>query len=264
MATKEEVELKEKEGKSETGKALPYGVTAESLTKLISAVREKQGNEGSIRSAFGKGKYYEAKRVLIQFNIISADLKLTAIGKQLAYEEDNSKKQEIWFSIMEGFQPYSDFLFNYKLNSKPDENTINLENVKNFWGKNDMGNSDSNRNDATFAFAAFTTLSGFGTYIIGRGGSAQSRLEVNRDKLLSLLDKKSIISIDVPDQNELASISPNVTSIVNAGPLQNPYVPSINYRSSFGANVNISVEINMSEWPVEKIQQVMDILKEKQ
>jgi hypothetical protein len=47
-----------------------------------------------------------------------------------------------------------------------------IEEVKNFWGKNDFGASPNNRDEAASVFGSFIQLAGLGEFIIGRRGKS--------------------------------------------------------------------------------------------
>lgn len=161
--------------------ALPYNSTKENVKKLIDAVKLKEGAEESIKSYFGKGKYLDTKRTLQTFDVISEDMKLTEKGRVIAYSSDEVVENE-WFKILMSYAPYEEFIQSYRINNKDGNNSIDLEEIKKFWGLRDYGSSDNNRNEALTTFAYFIVMSGIGEFIIGRKKSP-SRVVINRSKL---------------------------------------------------------------------------------
>ena len=166
--------------------ALPYNSTKENVKKLIDAVKLKEGAEESIKSYFGKGKYQDTKRTLQTFDVISEDMKLTEKGRVIAYSSDEVVENE-WFKILMSYAPYEEFIQSYRINNKDGNNSIDLEEIKKFWGLRDYGSSDNNRNEALTTFAYFIVMSGIGEFIIGRKKSP-SRVVINRSKLEEKLD----------------------------------------------------------------------------
>lgn len=161
--------------------ALPYNTTKENVKKLIDAVKLKEGAEESIKSYFGKGKYQDTKRTLQTFDVISEDMKLTEKGRIIAYSSDDVVENE-WFKILMSYAPYEEFIQCHRINSKDENNSIDLEEIKKFWGLRDYGSSDNNRNEALTTFAYFIVMSGIGDFIMGRKKSP-SRVVINRSKL---------------------------------------------------------------------------------
>ncbi len=167
-------------------KSLPYFTTKDNVTKLIEATKLKEGAEESIKSFFGRGKYQDTKRTLQSFNVISDDMKLTNIGRIIAYSSEEKAELE-WFKIIMNYPPYEEFIQSFRINKKNGEDTIELEEVKKFWGLRDYGSSDNNRNDALTTFAYFIVLAGIGEFKIGRQKSP-SRIIISTNKLERKID----------------------------------------------------------------------------
>lgn len=185
--------------------ALPYNSTKENVKKLIDAVKLKEGAEESIKSYFGKGKYLDTKRTLQTFDVISEDMKLTEKGRVIAYSSDEVVENE-WFKILMSYAPYEEFIQSYRINNKDGNNSIDLEEIKKFWGLRDYGSSDNNRNEALTTFAYFIVMSGIGEFIIGRKKSP-SRVVINRSKLEEKLELTS------SEENVLVEKQNNDTAI---------------------------------------------------
>ena len=194
-------------------KSLPYFTTKDNVTKLIEATKLKEGAEESIRSFFGKGKYQDTKRTLQAFNIISDDMKLTDTGRIIAYSSQEEVERE-WFKIIMSFPPYEEFIQSFRINNKNGNDSIELEEVKKFWGLRDYGSSDNNRNDALTTFAYFIVMSGIGDFKIGRQKNP-SRIIIDRDRLEKKLRKLS------NNNDESVSLEENINSKENVDEIQN-------------------------------------------
>lgn len=161
--------------------ALPYNTTKENVKKLIDAVKLKEGAEESIKSYFGKGKYVDTKRTLQTFGVISEDMTLTEKGRIIAYSSDDVVENE-WFKIMMNYAPYEEFIQSYRINNKNGNNSIELDDIKKFWGLRNYGSSDNNRNEALTTFAYMIVMSGIGEFIIGRRKNP-SRIVIDTKKI---------------------------------------------------------------------------------
>lgn len=161
--------------------ALPYNTTKENVKKLIDAVKLKEGAEESIKSYFGKGKYIDTKRTLQTFGVISEDMTLTEKGRIIAYSSNDIVEDE-WFKILMNYAPYEEFIQSYRINNKNGNNSIELDDIKKFWGLRNYGSSDNNRNEALTTFAYMIVMSGIGEFIIGRRKSP-SRIVIDTKKI---------------------------------------------------------------------------------
>lgn len=179
------------------GKSLPYLTTKENVKKLIEATKLKEGAEESIKSFFGKGKYVDTKRTLQFFNVISEDMKLTNIGRNIAYSSEKDVENQ-WFKIIMNYPPYEEFIQSFRVNYKEGNDSIDLEEIKKFWGLREYGSSDNNRSDALTTFAYFIVMSGIGEFKIGRHKNP-SRVIIWKDKLE---EKIQLINNDSSDNSK--------------------------------------------------------------
>lgn len=171
-------------------KALPYFTTEDNMKKLIEATKLKEGMEESIKSFFGKGRYLQTKRTLRNFNIITGDMKLTETGRRIATSPKKEAEWE-WFKIVMDYPPYEEFIQFFRINNKTGKDSIELEEIRNFWSDRDYGLSDSNRSDALITFAHFIVMAGIGEFKKGRRKNP-SRIIILRSKLeekLNLISK---------------------------------------------------------------------------
>lgn len=179
---------------------LPYNTTKDNVKKLIDAVKLKEGAEESIKSYFGKGKYLDTKRTLQTFGVISEEMTLTEKGRIIAYSSNDIIENE-WFKILMDYSPYEEFIQSYRINNKNENNSIELEDVKKFWGLRNYGSSDNNRNEALTTFAYVIVMAGIGDFIIGRKKSP-SRIVIDRKKLEEKLNsKQNYINESLEKQN---------------------------------------------------------------
>lgn len=178
-------------------KSLPYFTTKDNVTKLIEATKLKEGAEEPIKSFFGRGKYQDTKRTLQFFNVISEDMRLTDIGRIIAYSSEEKAEWE-WFKIVMNYSPYEEFIQSFRIDKKKINDIIELEEIKKFWGLRDYGSSDNNRNDALTTFAYFIVMAGIGEFKIGRQKNP-SRIIISRNKLEEKIKLLSDSNKDVPN-----------------------------------------------------------------
>lgn len=187
------------------GKSLPYLTTKENVKKLIEATKLKEGAEESIRSFFGKGKYADTKRTLQSFNVISEDMKLTEIGRTIAYASEEDAENQ-WFKIVMNYPPYEEFVQSFRVNYKEGNDSIDLEEVKRFWGLREYGSSDNNRSDALTTFAYFIVMSGIGEFKIGRHKNP-SRIIIWKNRLE---EKIQLINDNSSNYNQNTNVNENI------------------------------------------------------
>lgn len=249
--------------------ALPYNSTKENVKKLIDAVKLKEGVEDSIKSYFGKGKYYDTKRTLQTFDVISEDMKLTEKGRIIAYSSDEVVESE-WFKILMSFAPYEEFIQFHRINNKDGNNSIDLDEIKKFWGLRNYGSSDNNRNEALTTFAYFIVMAGIGEFIIGRKKSP-SRVVINIRKLeekLSLTSNEKNI-LEEKQNNEIVAkksfkedeseIEQNVTSDAD---LKNEFY-TISIPIDSGVSAKIIIPKDTSKEDAELIKDMIDVVFKK-
>lgn len=192
------------------GKSLPYLTTKENVKKLIEATKLKEGVEESIRSFFGKGRYADTKRTLQSFNVISEDMKLTEVGRTIAYSSEEDIENQ-WFKIVMNYPPYEEFIQSFRINYKEGNDSIDLEEIKRFWGLREYGSSDNNRNDALTTFAYFIEMSGIGEFKIGRHKNS-SRIIVWKNRLE---EKIQLISDNPSKYNQDTNVNGNIEEEYN-------------------------------------------------
>lgn len=249
-------------------KSLPYFTTKDNVTKLIEATKLKEGAEESIRSFFGKGKYQDTKRTLQAFNVISDDMKLTDIGRIIAYSSEDEAERE-WFKIVMNYPPYEEFIQSFRINKKNGNDMIELEEVKRFWGLRDYGSSDNNRNDALTTFAYFIVMAGIGDFKIGRQKNpsriiiARNKLE-EKLKLLSNSNNEVLISNNNTDSQECENKKQNedkeeIKEIEVIGKTKSDEYYTINIPTESGA-VKIYIPKDTTKEDAELIKDMINVI----
>lgn len=257
---------------------LPYGANSEDVLNLIDAIKIKPGNDKGIKQVYGKPNIENARKILKNIGISSDGLSLTKEGRKYAYETDQIKKQEILLKMLLQYPAYEYFLLNIS-NEKLSETS--LEEIQGYWGKNNYGTSEYNRNDASSTFAKLIELAGLGIFKLGRKGR-QSRVEWNPNTEKLIRDIHKQVSLKVDDkkntieqlQNEnLAqqNIDPWLNNNENAEQIVDNTSSNSNNKETelVGEvlektlsndptkkclpNINISVNIDMTDWEIEKI-----------
>lgn len=251
-------------------KSLPYFTTKENVKKLIEATKLKEGAEESIKSFFGKGKYADTKRTLQSFKVISEDMKLTDIGRTIAYSSEHDAENE-WFKIVMNYPPYEEFIQSFRINYKEGNDSIDLEEIKRFWGLRDYGSSDNNRNDALTTFAYFIVMSGIGEFKIGRHKSP-SRIIIFKNKLeekIQLISNVSNHEIqhtekikendnETTENNMSNDVDNNDHDIIATNKSSDYY--TINIPVDSGSAAKIYIPINATKGDAELIKDMVDII----
>lgn len=256
-----------KKEENEKNSALIYAITKENINRLINSIKLKAGKEEAIREIFGKGKFIDTKRALISFKLINEEFQFTAEGRKVAYGDVN-ETQRVWFNTINTYDPYSNYIQSLLVSTKINEiKTVNVENIINYWGMHDYGTSANNRREAVSAFAAFVELAGIGEYKIGRHG-AQSRITFFIEKIKKKMNENNIESkIDVTTEYQEKQVNnkPKVFKCLNENEDEDEKIlENINsYRNNLKINDNVTININidMSNWQIDDIEKILNILK---
>lgn len=235
---------------------LPYGTSWENILKLLDAIKKKQGDEKSIRAVYSGAKIDGARKTMETLGLIDG-FNFKALGKELAYETNEDKKREIFRKVILNYPPYE--LFLAKLTESEFQQETDIENVKNFWGKNDFGASPNNRDEAASVFGSFIELAGLGEFITGRRGKA-TRIKWNTEakKLideahtttnLESIEESTLKQEVLVDQSSSHDNEDNVTDFI---PTQKPELSPPNIHS-VKVTPNITITVDMSEWDTDKI-----------
>lgn len=254
-----------KKEENEKNSALIYAITKENINRLINSIKLKAGKEDAVREIFGKGKFIDTKRALISFNLINEEFQFTAEGRKVAYGDVN-ETQKVWFNAVNTYAPYSNYIQSLLVSTKTNEiETVNVEDIINYWGMHDYGTSANNRREAVSSFAAFVELAGIGEYKIGRHG-AQTRITFFLDKIKEKINennieftakeitehqKKQIYNLQedfkCSNENQDRKVEENISS----------------YRNDLKINDNVTININidMSNWNIDDIEKILKLLK---
>ncbi|WP_342416676.1 hypothetical protein NST83_04165 [Paenibacillus sp. FSL R10-2782] len=237
---------------------LPYGTSWENILKLLEAIKKKQGDEKSIRAVYSGAKIDGARKTMEILGLIDG-FNFKALGKELAYETNEEKKREIFRKVILNYPPYE--LFLAKLTESEFQQETDIENVKNFWGRNDFGASPNNRDEAASVFGSFIELAGLGEFIIGRRGKA-TRIKWNAEAK-KLIDEahtttnleaieETTLKQEVPVDQSSSHDNGSKDNVTDFFPTQKsePSPPNIH---SVEVTPNITITVDMSEWDTDKI-----------
>ena len=253
---------------------LPYGANVDDVLKLIDAIKTKQDNDKGIKQVYGKPNIENSRKVLKALGISFDGLNLSDDGRKYAYEIDHKKKELILLRLILKYPAYEYFLLNV---TNDELSETSLENIQNYWGKHSYGNSENNRGNATTIFGQLIELSGLGTFKIGRKGKA-TRVEWN-DNAQSLIRKtysdissenskieqtrttessSKLIRFNL-DNLKGSSTEKNESDSQNTGE-ETELVREVLEKSFSNerqknslSKIDISVNIDMTEWDTEKI-----------
>lgn len=245
---------------------LPYKATKENIEKLLDAVVKKQRNEQEIKAIYSGGKYEECKRTLITLELINKEMELTEQGRNIYYSNQNEKEVE-WYKVIKNYKPYENFI-EYLINNRNDDLVeIDAEDVKSYWGKNSYGASDINIQEGVRTFGNILEISNLGKLIKGTN-KTNTRLqidlkEIRRIQNQPVLTNKENVEEDhkdekIKDKEEnmyeaKEELLPNNFSVQD---LENKAYVEENKKIA----PNINIDVNMTDWDIDKIEKVVNIL----
>lgn len=269
---------------------LPYGANSEDITKLIEAIKIKQGNDKGIQQVYGKPNIENSRKVLKAIGISSDGLNFSNEGKKYAYETNNHKKEIILLKLLLQYPAYEYFLLNI---SNEELSETSLEEIKNYWEKNDYGTSEYNRNDASSTFARLIELAGLGSFKLGRKGKL-SRIEWRENAKSLIRDIHSKLSIkdtkieenvnklddkETPSQFSIIQLKNEIENTKEEE--NNTYTYGNNQETELVREVlgkslsncheqknlnlpeiKVSVDVNMTDWDIDKIVSFFKATKE--
>lgn len=239
------------------GTALPIGANKDNVEKLLEAIKRKSGDEKGINATYGGAQFASVKRALDTLGLIK-DYTLTELGRNIMYSTDETEKKGAYLKAIMSYEPY-EYCLNYLAQSKCGKE-IKASDVKNYWGKNNYGSSERNREDAFPIFACFLELAGIGELIIGRRGN-ESRINcsVELDKIINEYDinrkirteesqSESMLSVDKGISHEPVVEMPMTSKEIEC---DSKFTSETHINSIKQPIVNINVD--MSDWDIEKI-----------
>lgn len=241
---------------SQEDNTLPYGTSGDSMLKLLDAIKKKQGDEKGIRAIYSGGKFDSTRKSLEVLGIIDG-LNLLPIGKELAFETNETKKQDVFLKTILNYPPYEYFLTYIHQAGYSEETDIEL--VKNFWGRNDYGSSPNNRDEGVSVFCHCIELAGLGEYVVGRRGKT-SRIKWSpntRIKIESAMGALPQAVSEEPEGGEDLPVCEHVITRVNESEPTSAGSIAKNGEDNFFNKIriapNITINVDMSEWDTEKI-----------
>lgn len=249
---------------------LPYKATKENIEKLLEAVVKKQKNEQEIKAIYSGGKYEECKRTLITLELISKDMELTEQGRNIYYSNQNEKELE-WYKVIRSYKPYDNFI-EYLINNKNDEIVeIDAEEVKAYWGKNSYGASDINIKEGVRTFGNILEISNLGKLIKGTN-KTHTRLQIDLKKIRNIQNQLKFATnndisvenkdIEAKDKEDLYEPKEELIKddIIKNEPLIEDYNKNFYLEENRKRVPNINIDVNMTDWDIEKIEKVVEIL----
>lgn len=240
--------------------ALPIGANKENITKFLDAVKRKSGDEKGINAIYGGAQFGAVRRTLEALGLIK-DYALTELGKEIMYSNNADNIQELYFKAIMQYQPY-EYCLTF-LSQSITNNEIKATDVKNFWGKNNYGTGERNREDAFSTFVCFLELAGIGQFTIGRRGN-ESRLTCHID-LKSKIDNFNIQNEMSGQENGGNVTNEDITMLHNDTTLGNLLVqpkseiehysiPQVHSATNLKYQPTININVDMSDWENEKIE----------
>lgn len=239
------------------GTALPLGANRDNVEKLLEAVKRKSGDEKGINATYGGAQFSSVKKALDTLGLIK-DYTLTDLGRNIMYSTDDTERKNAYLKAIMSYEPY-EYCLNYLAQSKCGKE-IKASDVKNYWGKNNYGSCERNREDAFSTFACFLDLAGIGELTIGRRGN-ESRINcsVELDKIINEFDtikdtnfeksKEELVPDEAGGDSCDAVTERNIAS--NVISREHSITPEIHVNPKIQPVVNINVD--MSDWDIEKI-----------
>lgn len=244
-----------KEVSANINESLPYYATVDGIKKLIEAIKKKPGDEKSVKTLFGEGKYAECKRALVFFDIISQDVAFTERGKRIAYENDEMKRVLEWRNVIRGVTAYDDFL-NYYILNKKGQASCDIETVKNHWALKNVCKNDTMRKDAAITFANVLSFANLGEFKKGKKGN--SRIELNLQELIAFCEQ--VEAAEEPISNNISS-----DAII-----ENPILSSVGHfcekteeRTDSNQNVIVNINVSITANDVNELKAILDLLNDK-
>lgn len=253
-------------------KALPYGTTSDNVKKLLEAIKAKEGSEKNIAAVYSGTKFDSTRKALELLGVVTG-LNLTDIGRKLAFSNDASEQQRLYLCAVLSYAPYELFLaFQRQQNNFSKETTA--DDVINYWGRQEYGNSANNRNEGVSVFFSFLELAGLGKYVIGRKGK-NTRFEWNDDVVQKIdsvdkntqsTDRNSSNILGIPEDDVLdidKEIIPDEKLEDERNPIPPHHVLRFKYPMALSEKVpQISITVDMSNWDIEKIESFFKTVRE--
>ena len=242
--------------------ALPAYTTVENILSLIDIIKRNSKNEDSIKALFGKAKsaYDNTKSSLKTFGIIEKDsFEFTEIGRDIAFSSEDDKKEAV-IKIVKSYEPY-ELVLNSILASKTEVTVTDIDTIKNLWGMASIGSTERNRTEGTTLFMSIMDFIEFGNYLIGRGNKS-TRIEWVADikeKIESILEVTPVIEMQDEESGEIVQdngldVEDEIGELSPSLKINNENVEEAMDKPVFTAGMpNITIKVDMSEWPDEKI-----------
>ncbi len=156
------------------GKTLPYRTAVEDLIRLVEASARGRSLD-QIQALFPSGTYQGTLLAAEDLGFLDQETKaITELGSSFLLRE--SDRSDLLFTALMNYEPYQ-LLFE-AIFSRSNVNETPVSWVANWWGTNNFGNSQNNREDGAISLAKYIEFSKLGKFVIGRRGRP-TRIEWN-------------------------------------------------------------------------------------
>lgn len=147
---------------------LPYRTTGEELGRLVEA-RARGRDLAQIQSLnFSAGNFQGTVVAACELGFMATESKeLSDAGRAFALA-DAGGRRELLLEALLGFEPYELLLEAVFDRGAPKETPLDW--IQTWWSTNGYGNSQTNREEGSSAFAKLLEFAGLGSYVQGRRG----------------------------------------------------------------------------------------------
>lgn len=245
---------------------LPYKTTKENIEKLLAAVVKKAKNEPEIKAIYSGGKYDECKRTLITLELINKDMELTEQGKNVYYSNQEERNKE-WYMVIKNYKPYENFI-QYLINSKSEDVLeIDAEEVKAYWGRNSYGASGINIQEGVRTFGNILEIANLGKMIKGTN-KTNTRLQIDLKSIRKFQNQtndepekhKELKQVESSNYNEEENEIIKNNLIKKENDINIPNKDNVLLEEKRKDVPNINIDVNMTDWEIDKIEKVVEIL----
>jgi hypothetical protein len=269
--------------------ALPYRTDWREMSGVLDYCKGKGADRGALEARFGAGESLrETLNALEQLGLVVrgeiGDVRLTTLGEQLAYAPDAPRQRA---RLVEALLAYAPYRFPLERAVADAMDVLDAPWVEHIWQVDMRLGQPRNRvEEARTLFFRLADEAGLGAYRRGVRGQT-TRLELTADvgeRLRPLIERQSSApanrSSAAPIERGSATRDRSDAPAPTALPLelQQPApraatvavstdharaTPAVDFRaasSSAGANVGLTVHVDMSEWDLDKIEAFLRLL----
>lgn len=199
------------------GVVLPYRTTGEELTRFVEA-RARGRDLAQIQSLnFAAGNFQGSLVAAHELGFLDADTKdLTPLGREYALAAPERRRALLAEAVL-AFEPYERLL--EAVFDRGNRNETTLEWVQTWWSTQGYGNSQTNREEGSSAFARLLEFIGLGSYVQGRRGHP-TRIQWHEDTPARV--RRTSHAAPAPSVAPAAAVAPMPASSREPGPPARP------------------------------------------